>query len=120
MFKLDGQESSCIISRVKEICGIIPKSPIEVVTDTTQFTRIYQHQIIRLQGRDLFVRGDVYEPRFGMQDQPKFWVKRGYDLESGKMVIIKLEFNEEFTSNLGIMKVPCFRNIAPNPTRLFY
>ncbi|MBT4510698.1 MAG: serine/threonine protein kinase [Chloroflexi bacterium] len=109
MIKLNEQESSRIISRIKEISGIIPKSPIEVVTDTTQFTRIYQHQVIRLQGRDFFVRGDVYEPRFGMQDQPKFWVKRGHNLESGRMVIIKLEFHEEFTSNLGTVQVPCFR-----------
>jgi len=110
MYKLDDQESSHIISRVREISGIVPKPPIEVVTDTTQFTRIYQHQVIRLQSRDFFVRGDVYEPRFGMQDQPKFWVKRGYELESGKMVIIKLEFDEEFISNLGTIKVPCFRS----------
>lgn len=110
MFELEGLESSRIISRVREISGIITKPPIEVITDTTQFTRIYQHQIIRLEGRDFFVRGDVYEPRFGMQDQPKFWVKRGYDLNSGNMVIIKLEFNEEFTSNLGTVQVPCFRS----------
>lgn len=110
MFKLDQQASKRIISRVEEISGIIPKAPIEVVTDTSQFTRIYQHQVIRLDGRDFFVRGDVYEPRFGMQDQPKFWVKRGYDLENGKMVIIKLEFREEFESKLGTIEVPCWRS----------
>ena len=110
MFTLGQQESQRIISRVKEISGIIPKSPIQVVTDTSQFTRIYQHQVIRLDGKDFFVRGDVYEPRFGMQDHPKFWVKRGYDLESGKMVIIKLEFHEEFESKLGTIQVPCWRS----------
>ena len=109
MITLDEQESFRIISRIKEISGIIPRSLIQMVTDTTQFTRIYQHQVIRLQGRDFFVRGDVYEPRFGMQDQPKFWVKRGYDLDSGQMVIIKLEFHEEFTSTLGSVRVPCHR-----------
>lgn len=109
MFILDTQESADVIERIREIAQITPKAPIQVVTDTTQFTRIYQHQIIRLQGKDYFVRGDVYEPRFGMQDHPKFWVKRGYDLESGKMVIIKLEFHEEFTSDLGTVHVPCYR-----------
>lgn len=110
MYTLDEKESARIISRVKEISGLSPRSPIQVVTDTTQFTRIYQHQVIRADGRDFFVRGDVYEPRFGMQDQPKYWVKRAYDLADGRMVIIKLEFLEEFIKTLGNATVPCYRD----------
>ena len=109
-FTLNDGESRLVLARLKEISGIIAAPPVEVVTDTTQFTRIYRGQVIRLDGRNFWVRGDMYEPRFGMQDQPKFWVKRCYDLETGRLVITKLSYKEEFIKTLGTVDVPCYRS----------
>jgi len=81
-----------------------------VVTDTSNFLKIYRGQVIRLEGKKLLVSGQVYEPRFGLEDQPKFWVKRGYDLDSGHQVIIKLEFYEEFVAHFGSYRIPCYRS----------
>lgn len=112
MFTLDEPEGSRVISRVREISGIICKPPVEVVTDTTEYTRIHRGQVVRLERRDFFIRGNMYEPRFAMQDQPKFWVKRGYDLDNGRMVILKLGFHEEFITEFGRLRIPCFRSPA--------
>ena len=110
MSKLSVQGSYRLISRIDEVSGIIIKPPVEVITDTTEFTRICRGQVIWLEGREFFVSGDVYESRFGLEDQPKFWVKRGYDLSSGRMVIIKLEFHEEFVKELRPLRIHCFRS----------
>jgi hypothetical protein len=72
--------------------------------------RIDRGQVIRLEDREFFISGQVYEPRFGLDDQPKFWVKRGYDLDSGHQVIIKLEFYEEFVAHFGSFRIPCYRS----------
>ncbi|UCC60549.1 MAG: hypothetical protein JSV02_01605, partial [Dehalococcoidia bacterium] len=63
-----------------------------------------------LEGREFFISGDVYEPRFGLDEQPKFWVKRGYDLDDGRRVIIKLEFYEESMARFGSFIIPCYRS----------
>ena len=110
MTELSDQETQQLISRVSEISHIVIKPPVQVFTDTSAYTKIYRGHIIRLGSRDFVVRGDVYEPRFGMKDQPKFWVKRVWDLESGHPMIMKLKFLEAFVANIGKMRVPCFRS----------
>jgi hypothetical protein len=108
--ELSGHDSSRLISRIKEVSGFTVEPPITVLTDTTEFMRIDRGQVIRLGGRELLVSGYVYEPRFGLEDQPKYWVKRGYDLDSGHTVIIKLEFYEEFVAHFGSFRIPCYRS----------
>ncbi len=110
MFELNGRDSYQLISRIEEVSRIIIKPPVQVVTDTTEFTRLIRGQVIWLEGRRFFISGDVYEPRFGLEEQPKFWVKQGYDLDRGGMVIIKLEFHEEFVTRIGQFSIPCFRS----------
>jgi len=111
MVELSEQETQRLISRVSEISSnIVLKPPLQVFSDTTAYTKIYRGHIIRLGNKDFVVRGDVYEPRFGMKDQPKFWVKRVWDLESGRPMIMKLKFLEAFVTNIGEMRVPCFRS----------
>jgi len=108
--KVNGHDSSRLISRINEVSGVKLKPPVILVTDTTEFMRIYRGQVVCLEGREFFVSGDVYEPRFGLDEQPKFWVKRGYDLETGDMVIIKLEFYEESEAQFGSFRIPCYRS----------
>jgi hypothetical protein len=106
----DSHDGSRLISRINEVSGFTVHPPIKVITDTSDFIRVQRGQVIRLEGRDFLVSGHVYEPRFGLQDQPKYWVKRGYDLDSGHMVIIKLEFYEEFVAHVGSYRIPCYRS----------
>ena len=110
MVNLSGHNSSRLISRIKEVSGFAVEPPITQVTDTSDFMRIDSGQVIQLEGKEFFVSGQVYEPRFGLEDQPKFWVKRGYDLDSGHKVIIKLEFYEEFVARFGSFRIPCYRS----------
>ena len=72
--------------------------------------KINRGDVLQLEVKEFFVSGVVYEPRFGLEDQPKFWVRRGYDLENGKMVIIKFEFYEEFVARFGSFQIPCYRS----------
>jgi hypothetical protein len=105
-----GHDSSRLISRIKEVSGYSIRPPITVVADTSEYMRVHRGHVILVEGRELFVSGSVYEPRFGLEDQPKYWVKRGYDLDNGHTVIIKLEFYEEFEARFGSYRIPCFRS----------
>ena len=110
MVELNGHDSSRLISRINDVSGFKLKPPIKLVTDTTEFTRIGHGDVIMLEGREFFISGDVYEPRFGLDEQPKFWVKRGYDLDDGRRVIVKLEFYEESVARFGSFSIPCYRS----------
>jgi tRNA A-37 threonylcarbamoyl transferase component Bud32 len=52
----------------------------------------------------------VYEARFGLDDEPKYWVKKAIDLEKGTQQIVKLAHREEFYMNIGRLKIRCYRN----------
>lgn len=87
-----------IRDRVVEFTGRKIYGPVKIVEDTTQYMNIQGGMILRLDGNDYFVTGDAREGRFGIDDQPKFWVKYAYDLTDGARKIIKLVFYEDFTS----------------------
>lgn len=57
---------------------------------------IWRGHVVRLADQFFLVRADMKEGRFGIDDQPKFWVKKAIDLESGEVKILKLAFHEEF------------------------
>ncbi len=80
-----------------------------IVTDTTEFDRIEYKDIIEIGNRQYSVISDAKEMRFGIED-PKFWVKRVYDLESKERKIIKLVFYESFITTLAGIKINCFRS----------
>ena len=80
-----------------------------VFTDTTNFLVIDRGDIIEIGGKQYQVIGNEREGRFGMED-PKFWVKRALDLETGEKKIIKLSFLESFDRTLAGVKIRCFRN----------
>ena len=96
--------------RVLELAGKKIYSKIEIVEDTTDYMNVYSGNILKLADRELFILGDINEPRFGMQDQPKYWVKKTLDLDSGEIKVVKLVFHEEFTANIGSIRIPCFRS----------
>lgn len=87
--------------RVESLTGRVIYGRPEIKEDTTHYMSIHGGMILRLDGNDYFVTGDATEGRFGIDDQPKFWVKYAVDLETGARKIIKLTFYEEFKSRIG-------------------
>jgi len=82
-----------------------------VFIDTTEFMSITYGDVIFVGGRHYLVLGDERERRFGMED-PKFWVKRCVEMESGQYRILKLEFQETFDQHIGPLTITCHRSAA--------
>jgi serine/threonine protein kinase len=101
-----------IRERSRELTGEPPAEPLAVWTDTTNYMSIERGHIVRLDERLFLVRCSEHEGRFGIDDQPKFWVKRALDLASGRMFILKLACQEEFRIHVGAREVRCFRSAA--------
>ncbi len=104
-------ERSEIIDKIEDVTGwtIKPKR-FRIITDTTEWMNIHRGHVIRLEGKDYVVRGNMNEPRFGIEDQPKMWVFSAIDLGTREEKIIKTVFNEEFTAHIGIFKIRCYRS----------
>lgn len=81
-----------------------------IYRDTSDFTRIDYGDIINVDNRHFLVVGYTREGRFGIDEQPKQWVPKVYDLVSGERKILKLVFHETFTLQLGKLKVTCYRS----------
>lgn len=80
-----------------------------ILTDTTDIFSVERGDVLQVGGKCYRITGHEREARFGM-DEPKFWVKRVEDLETGEKKIIKLSFLEEFDTVIGGVKIKCFRN----------
>jgi hypothetical protein len=80
-----------------------------IVTDTTDFFHIDSGDEIHIAGKRYKVTGHARELRFGIED-PKFWVKRVWDMDTDEKKIIKLSFLESFDACLAGVKIKCFRN----------
>jgi hypothetical protein len=77
--------------------------------DTSDFFAIDCGDEILAGGRRYIVTGHERERRFGIDD-PKFWVKKAADTETGEKKIIKLSYFESFDITVGGVKIRCFRN----------
>lgn len=82
----------------------------KLYTDTSDFGNIDYGDVIKVDNRYLLVVGYTREGRFGVEEQPKQWVPRVYDLESGQRNIVKLVFHESYTIHLGGLEVTCYRS----------
>ena len=76
----------------------------KVFRDTTPIFVIDHGDIIEVGEKRYIVTGHERERRFGMDD-PKFWVKRVVDEETGERKLIKLSFLETFVASYGEVKV---------------
>ena len=81
-----------------------------IVTDTSDFFRIGYDDVLALKDRLYWIKGYEKEGRFGLDDEPKHWVRRAVDLADGSTKIIKLVFHEEFVTTVGGIAVKCFRS----------
>lgn len=104
-------EKEQLAEKIAELIGWnLNPSRLKIYYDTSDWMRITRGDIIRLNCGDYLVRGNMREPRFGIDDQPKYWVFSAIDLSSGKEKIIKTVFHEEFYAHIGILKIRCYRN----------
>jgi hypothetical protein len=87
----------------------MPGETQRIFTDTSNFFSISSGDIIDVGNRRYLVKGEQKEARFGIED-PKFWVKNAVDLDTQERKILKLYFSETFITNLGGVKINCFRN----------
>lgn len=96
--------------RIAKITGRPAPNRLSVIEDTTAFMSIDFGNVLRLNGDDYLVLGNAREGRFGIDDQPKYWVKRCLDLTSGQRKIIKLVFQESFERRVGSTVYHCTRS----------
>ncbi|RJP67673.1 MAG: hypothetical protein C4532_14250 [Candidatus Abyssobacteria bacterium SURF_17] len=107
---MNRQNQKWLSERIAQVAAAhIDESP-EILTDTTEFMSIHRGHVLQLDGHYYLITGNVYESRFGMSDEPKYWVKKAVDLETGAAQIIKLVYKEEFTVRVGPLKIRCYRH----------
>ncbi len=99
-----------IRERIKSYTRFAPKGKLNIITDTTEFMSIKSDDLLELGGALYLVRGEEVEGRFGLDGEPKFWVKRAIDLNDGSSKVIKLVFHESFNMRLGMQEIKCFRS----------
>ena len=96
--------------RIAELTRREASRRLNIFEDTTQFMSIDPGSVLRLAGNDYLVLGHAREGRFGIDEQPKFWVKSCIDLTTGAKKIIKLVFHETFNSRIGKTVLRCTRS----------
>lgn len=80
------------------------------VKDTSDFFRVDYDDVVILGGVPYFVRNNEREGRFGLEDEPKFWVKRAIDLLTGETKVLKWLFKERFEARIGNLVFECVRS----------
>ncbi len=103
-------DESHIRARIEELTERTPRGRVRVCTDTSGFMGITAGDVIRIGTDHYYVTGEASEGRFGIDEQPKMWVKRAVELETGERKILKLAFFESFNMHVGDMPVECFRS----------
>lgn len=98
------------VERIRAITGWRSVKPPRIITDTSDAFAIERGNILRLAGRDYLVLGYKYESRFGIADQPKYWVLSTYEMTTGLRKIIKTIFYEEFNVHIGVFRIHCYRS----------
>lgn len=82
----------------------------KVVRDTSDWMAINRGDVMIFGDGEYLIKGNMREPRFGIDEQPKMWVFNAVDLDTGDEKIIKTLFNEEFYAHIGILKIRCYRS----------
>lgn len=80
------------------------------IKDTGDFFRVDYDDVVLLDGVPFFIRNNEREGRFGLDDEPKFWVKRAINLLTGEIKILKWVFKEQFNVKIGALVFECVRS----------
>lgn len=78
--------------------------------DTTDYYEVDYGDVLLLNEVGYVVRGTESEKKFGLEGEPKPWVKSCVDLVTGERKVIKLTFLEEFPCRIEGLKYTCLRN----------
>lgn len=106
----DRLDPARLARRIEDLTGWTGRRRIEVKTDTSDAMGLHRGHVLDLGGRLYAVLGHTYESRFGISDQPKYWVLRTVELESGRDYIVKTVFHEEFVARIGPLRIRCHRS----------
>lgn len=90
--------------------GRTPLPGMRIFQDTTDFMKLDSGDILVLGDKPFFIIRNEKEVGFGMDGDPKYWVKKTIDLTTGEIKIIKLVFFEEFTQEIGGIKLRFYRS----------
>ena len=82
----------------------------KIITDTSDFFRVEYNDVVLLGGVPYWVKRYEKEGRFGIDDEPKYWVRRAIELTTGATKILKLVFHEQFQTTVGEVQIICFRS----------
>jgi len=96
--------------RIRELTGWPYVDIPRILTDTSNWMNITRGDILRLEGQDFVIKGNRHETRFGIGEQPKYWVFSAIDMETGHQKILKMVFDEDFMAHIGIFKIHCYRS----------
>jgi hypothetical protein len=107
---MDFENPVVLKERIESLTGRRVHGTLSVTDDTSAYMAITSGTVLFLEGDYFYITGEAKEGRFGIEEQPKFWVKYAYDLTDGSRKVIKLVFHEQFTSVLGPFKVACRRD----------
>jgi len=81
-----------------------------IIDDTSDFFRVEYNDVLILEENMYWIKSYEREGRFGLDDEPKYWVRRAIDLSDGSTKILKMVFHEEFETKVGGVVVKCFRS----------
>jgi hypothetical protein len=81
-----------------------------IITDTSDFFKVEYNDVVVLGDVPYWIKRCEKEGRFGLDDEPKFWVRRAVELTTGATRILKLVFHEEFITMIAGVKMTCFRS----------
>jgi hypothetical protein len=82
----------------------------KIITDTSDFFQVDYNDVVILAGVPYLMRNYTREGRFGLDDEPKYWVRKAIDLKSREAKIIKLVFHEEIEARVGELVFKCVRS----------
>ncbi|MFC1707917.1 hypothetical protein ACFL59_14060, partial [Planctomycetota bacterium] len=99
-----------LAERFEALTGRPLRGHPKVHRDTSGYMSIERDEFIDLDGRLYLIRASAREGRFGIDDQPKFWVKHALEVESGRRQVLKLVFHEEFNVRIGPISFRCTRS----------
>jgi hypothetical protein len=89
--------------------GQVPRR-FKVVRDTSEFFHIDYNDVVVLDRTPYLMRNYEREGRFGLEDEPKYWVRRAVDLTTGKIKVVKLVFDEAIEAKVGGITFHCVRS----------
>jgi hypothetical protein len=89
----------------------VPKR-FKIVTDTSDFFRVDYNDVVILGKIPYLIRNYTREGRFGLDDEPKYWVRKAINLTNRDEKIIKLVFHEEIDARVGDLLFKCVRSPA--------